>query len=89
MNIVASIPAALIDLPISGTAAAAVGLLIFGIVAALAFVLFRILRKSIRMAIRLAVVVAVLFIAVLGGISLWWFGGGDAPASKPAPARRR
>ena len=81
--------ALLVDVPSIGTAGAAAGLLIFVIAAAIAFVVFRILRKSLRMAFRLALVVAILVLVAVGAGSLWWFGTDDTPTKKPAPTRRR
>ena len=81
-------PAFFVDVPSIGTAGASAGLLIFVIAAAVAFVIFRMLRKSLRIAFRLAIVVAILVIAVVGAGSLWWFGT-DSGNERPAPAKRR
>ena len=77
-----------LDIPSVGTTGAIVGLLIFVVAAAVAFVIFRMLRKSLRIAFRLAIVVAILVIAAVGAGSLWWFGI-DTGNERPAPARRR
>jgi hypothetical protein len=81
--------ALLVEVPSIGTAGAIGGLLIFVVAAAIAFVVFRILRKSLRIAFRLALVVAILVIAAVGAGSLWWFGTDDGPNKKPASERRR
>ena len=80
--------ASFVDVPSIGTAGAIVGLLIFVVAAAVAFVIFRMLRKSLRIAFRLAIVVAILVIAAVGAGSLWWFGT-DSGNERPAPTRRR
>jgi len=60
-----------------GIAAAAVFFLVFAI---MAYVVFRLLRKTVKMAFRMAIVAAILAIAIAGSISFWWLGH-----SKPAP----
>jgi len=79
----------LVEVPSIGTAGAIGGLLIFVVAAAIAFVVFRILRKSLRIAFRLALVVAIMVIAAVGVGSLWWFGTDDNPQKRPSPTRRR
>ncbi len=44
---------------------------------AVAAITFFVLRKAIKMAIRAAIVAVILLIAVVGGVSLWMFGGGS------------
>ena len=44
---------------------------------AIAAVTFFVLKKAVKMAIRAAIVALILLIAVVGGASLWWFGGAD------------
>jgi tetrahydromethanopterin S-methyltransferase subunit D len=65
-----------------GTTTLVAGVGLFFILAAAAYVMFRILRKTVKMAFRMAMVVTVLFTFVVGGIALYWFGTGTA--SKPA-----
>lgn len=83
--------AVLFDIGIPGgmtTVAAGAG--VFLLIAAMAYVIFRLLRKTVRMAFRMAVVATVLFTFVVGGIALYWFGyGTTARPAKPEPARRR
>lgn len=84
------VPALLaIDLPVSGVAALAAGLVVFAVVTASMYVIFRMLKKSIKMAFRLAVVMAVLVIAAVGGLSLWWFSSGDSGPERPSPSRKK
>lgn len=77
-----------VELPVSGLALAAAGLVVFAVVTAMMYVIFRMLKKSIKMAIRMAVVAAVIVIAAVGGLSLWWFSSGETP-QKPAPTRKK
>ncbi len=60
--------------------AAAAFVLVF---AAVAYVVFRMLRKTVKMAFRLAIVATIILIAIAGSISFWWLGGG-----KPSRAER-
>ncbi len=83
------VPIFAIDLPIGGVALLGGGLVVFALITGLMYVIFRMLKKSIKMAFRLAVVAAVLVIALAGGLSLWWFSSGDAPAQRPANTRKK
>ena len=65
-----------------GTTTLVAGVGLFFILAAAAYVMFRIMRKTVKMAFRMAMVVTVLFTFVVGGIAIYWFGAGTA--SKPA-----
>ena len=71
-----------------GTTTLIAGVGLFFVLAAAAYVTFRIMRKTVKMAFRMAMVVTVLFTFVVGGIALYWFGTGAA--SKPTrPERSR
>jgi hypothetical protein len=77
-------------LDLSGTGALAAGLIFFAVFAAIAYVAFRLLKKTVKMAFRMAVVAAILLVAVVGSLSFWWFS--SAPAQKqqrPAATRTR
>ena len=78
-----------IDLPVSGVSFLAGGLVVFAVVTAMMYLIFRMLKKSIKMAFRLAVVIAVLVIATVGGLSLWWFSSGNTGSDRPAPTRKK
>lgn len=60
-----------------GIVAALVFFLVF---AGVAYVAFRVLRKTVKMAFRMMIVAIILAIAVAGSISFWWLG-----QSKPVP----
>lgn len=51
--------------------------------AAVAYVVFRMLRKTVKMAFRLAIVATIILIAIAGSISFWWLSG-----NKPSRAER-
>lgn len=68
-----------------GIFAAIVFFLIF---AAVAFVAFKMLKRTVKMAVRIVVVAIILAVAVAGSIALWAFSGrGDV--ERPRPARQR
>ncbi|HEX8638564.1 MAG TPA: hypothetical protein VF692_10915 [Pyrinomonadaceae bacterium] len=58
------------------------------IVLAAAFVSFVMLRKTLKMAMRLVIVAVLALLALVGGVSFWWFSSGD-DAAKPRPANSR
>lgn len=71
----------LLDIPspgggVVGIAAAAVFLLVF---LGVAFIAFKMLKKSVKMAFRVVIVAVILAVAVAGSITIWALGG-----SKPA-----
>lgn len=68
-----------------GIAAAAIFFLIF---AAMAFVAFKMLKRTVKMAFRIAVVAIILAVAVAGSIALWAFSGGGS-SERPRPTRPR
>jgi hypothetical protein len=60
------------------------------IVLAAAFFSFVMLRKTLKMAMRLVIVAVLSLVALVGGISFWWFSsGGDAAKPRPANSRPR
>ncbi|MEQ1765734.1 MAG: hypothetical protein ABL984_21585, partial [Pyrinomonadaceae bacterium] len=71
-----------------GTTTIVAGIGLFLILAAAAYVMFRIMRKTVKMAFRMAMVVTVIFTFVVGGVALYWFGTGTT--SNPSrPERSR
>lgn len=70
------------------TLVAGVGLIF--ILAAAAYVMFRILRKTVKMAFRMAMVVTVLFTFVVGAAAIYWFGTGTtAKPTRPQKTQPR
>ena len=67
-----------------GIVAAAAFFLIF---IAVAFIAYKLLKKSVKMAFRVVIVAVILAIAVAGSVALWALGSGGGP--KPQPTRSR
>ncbi|MFN6964603.1 MAG: hypothetical protein ACK4S4_12660 [Pyrinomonadaceae bacterium] len=66
------------------------GIAFFLIFAVVAYIAFRMMRRTVKMAFRMAVVTIILAVAVVGGLALYWFGTGSSTTSKPAaPSRSR
>jgi fatty acid desaturase len=81
--------ALLFDLaPVGGGIGAILGLGFFFIFAAVAFIVYRMLKKTVKMAVRMTIVVAILLIALIGSIALLLFGsGGGSRPVRPTPTR--
>ena len=74
--------------PSSGALLAGAGIVFFIALAAVAYIAFRILRKTMKMAFRMAVLAALLIFFLGGSIGLWWFGT-SKPAPRPTPQRTK
>ena len=51
----------------------------FLVLAAVAFIAFKMLKKSVKMAVRLVIVAIILAIAVTGTVGLWWASTSKSP----------
>lgn len=85
--------ALLFDVAPTGTGAigAVLGLVFFFILAAVAFIAYKMLRKTMKMAMRMTIVVAILVIALVGSFALFFLGSGSKPSKRPVqptPAQR-
>ncbi len=66
------------------------GIAFFFIFAVIAFVAYKMLRKTVKMAVRMAVVIAILAIALIGSIAFLWFGsGGGTRPVRPIPTTQK
>jgi hypothetical protein len=76
--------------PVGGGIGAILGLAFFFIFAAVAFIAYKMLKKTVKMAVRMTIVVAILLIALVGSVALLLFssGGGTRPA-RPAPTTQK
>jgi hypothetical protein len=61
----------------------------FIIVAAVAFIAFKMLKRTVKMAFRIGIVLLILGIAVAGSIALWALNSGSSSAPASRPARNR
>ena len=63
----------------------------FLIFAAIAFIAYKLLKKTVKMAFRMAIVAVILGIAVAGSVSFWWLGTGkpSRPETRPRPAQTK
>lgn len=75
--------------PLGGPMGIFAGIAFFLIFAAVAYIAFRLLKKTVKMAFRIAVVIIILLIAVAGSVSLYFFGSGSTRPQRPTPARTR
>jgi hypothetical protein len=75
--------------PSGGMIGALVAGAFFLLLAGAAYVAFKALKKTAKMAVRMLVVVVIMFIAVVGSLSLWWFSSDVTPKLKPPANRRR
>ena len=76
--------------PVGGTTiGAAAGIAFFLVFAAIAALAFFIVKRTVKMAIRMMIVAAILLIAIVGGISFWWFTSGTKPVNRPPNQRNR
>jgi hypothetical protein len=75
--------------PISGTTGAVAGAAFFLIAAAVAFIAFKMLKRTVKMAVRVVVVVLILGIAAAGSIALWALSSGGGAKPGPRPTRTR
>lgn len=76
----------LFDLGIPAVAASVAFLLIFAVVA---YIAFRMLKKTLKMVFRMAIVAVILVIAVVGSLSLWWFNSGSSSSPKSNTTKTR
>ena len=74
--------------PSSGAVIAGAGIVFFVALAAVAYIAFRIFRKTMKMAFRMAVIVAILIFVLGGSVGLWWFGSLN-PAPRSTPQRTK
>jgi Kef-type K+ transport system membrane component KefB len=74
--------------PSSGALLAGAGIVFVIALAAVAYIAFRIFRKTMKMAFRMAMLAAVLIFVLGSGVGLWWFGT-SKPTPRPIPQRTK
>jgi multisubunit Na+/H+ antiporter MnhB subunit len=70
-----------------GIVGGVVAIVFFLIFAAAAFITYKMIRRTVKMAFRLAIVGILLLIAVVGSISVYWFGFSNSNSPKPIKTR--
>lgn len=74
----------------SSSVGAIVGIAFFLVFAAVAFIAYKLLKKTVKMAVRMAVVIAILAIAFVGSIALLWFSStGGKRSERPTPTTQK
>lgn len=61
----------------------------FLIFLAVAFIAFKMLKRTVKMAFRITIVAVILAIAVAGGIALWAVNTAKSPRPQPRPTQAR
>ena len=56
---------------------------------AVAFIAFKMLKKTVKMAFRMVIVAVILAVAVAGSAALWALSGGSSDRPRPTPTRTR
>lgn len=72
-----------------GTFGIVAGVIFFLVLAAVAYIVFRMMRKTVKWAIRVTVVTVILLVALIGGIAVYWNSSSKQSRPKPTPARTR
>lgn len=75
--------------PTGGAIGTIFGVGFFLLLAGVAFIAWKTLRKTVKWAVRIGIVVAILVIALAGSITLWWYSSGSSTPRPRPPARSR
>ncbi|MGE3467288.1 MAG: hypothetical protein AB7J13_10175 [Pyrinomonadaceae bacterium] len=75
--------------PVAGGMAIFAAVAFFFVFLAVAFVAFRLLKKTIRLGFRVLVAAFIVAVAVAGSVFLFWAGTGKSPRPQPRPTRIR
>lgn len=73
--------------PLGGGIGIFAGVAFFFIFLVVAFIAFKMLKRTVKMAFRLAIVAVILAVAVAGSVALWALGTGSS--ERPRPTRPR
>jgi len=74
--------------PVGGTVGIFAAVALFFALLAVAFIAFKLLKRTVGIAVRLLIVAVIIAIAFFGSISFLYFGGSHPPR-RPSPARHR
>jgi membrane-bound ClpP family serine protease len=75
--------------PEVGTFGILAGVMFFLIFAAVAFIAFRMMRKSVKWAVRITILLAVLLVAIVGSIAIYWKSNSSNKSTRPKPSPTR
>ncbi len=75
--------------PVGGGIGAIVGIAFFLVLAAVAFIAYKMLKRTVKMAVRMTIVVAILLIALVGSIALLMFSSSSGGSKRPTPTTQR
>ena len=73
--------------PVAGGIGIFAAVAFFLVFLAVAFIAFKMLKKTVKMAFRIVIVAVILAVAVAGSVALWGLSGGSS--QKPRPTRTR
>lgn len=76
-------------LPASGVIGIAAAAVFFLVFLAVAFIAFKMLKKSVKMAFRIVIVAVILTVAVAGSIALWAVSGSKSARPQPRSTQAR
>lgn len=65
------------------------GVVFFLVLAALAYVAFRMLKRTVKLAIRMTIVGIILLVAAIGTVLIWWSGASVSTSARPPATRTR
>lgn len=71
--------------PIGGGLGIFAAIAFFLVLLAVAFIAYKLLKKTVKMAFRMVIVAVILAIAVAGSVALWAFGTGNPARPQPHP----
>ena len=72
-------------IPASSPIGVAVAIGFFLVLAAIAFIVFKLVKRTVKMAFRMASVAIILVVAIVGSIALWQFTKTTPPYQRPLP----
>jgi hypothetical protein len=75
--------------PEIGTFGIVAGVVFFLIFAAVAYIAFRMMRKTVKWAIRLTIAAVILLVALAGSVAIYWKTGSSSKSTRPKPAPTR
>jgi NADH:ubiquinone oxidoreductase subunit 6 (subunit J) len=76
-------------IPEVGTFGIIAGAVFFLIFAAVAYIAFRMMRKTVKWAVRITVLLVILLVAVAGSIAIYWKSNSSNKSARPKPAPTR